>query len=271
MGKVTVRAEGASVSFPNGGPRTKPAKRGEIKGWTPAMARRMLQFLWSVDVSELTGTGWALTLTMGGQPETADEWGSARDVMVQWLRDQPGYERHQWVTEWTRNGRPHLHLCAYLDTAPEAAALHWMKVSRSHGWDAGWKSQHVEQLHDEVGWLKYVAKHSARGVDHYQRDSPPAGWEKTGRLWGKGGEWPTIEPESFYLTGAQTWQYMGLFKSWQAARMRAEGVEESVIHAYESAPLVPPNGGGPRGLSGWIPQHEAVRLLMQVTEYPDGV
>lgn len=269
MGVVTVRPGGSSAAFPTKQTHIR-AKRGQVKGWTADSARRMIQWLWSVQADELTGQGFALTLTVGTTPDDSDAWSAARETFTDWVRDQPGYERHQWLTEWTRLGRPHLHLCVYADIEPADAALHWMRIAARSGWEAGWKGQHVEAIFDDTGWLKYVAKHSARGVDHYQRDTPPEGWVKTGRLWGKGGQWPTVEEEHFYLTAAQTWQYMGLFKSWQVARMREERVSEEVIHAYEARPLVPPNGGAPRGLSGWIPYEESVKLLMQITEYPDG-
>jgi len=269
LGQVTVYPGGSSASFPSGS-RHLRAKRGVIKGWTAAAARRMLMFLWSVDADALTGKGFAVTLTMGGRPNDSVSWAAARDLLVQWLRDH-GSIRHQWLTEWTKQGRPHLHLCVYGDSiTPEDLALAWLKISRKAGWPAEWKGQHVELLYDSTGWLKYVAKHSARGVDHYQRTDPPEGWETTGRLWGKGGDWPRHEPFTIRLSTEQTWAYMGLFRSWQAARMRSEGVPEDIVRAYEVGPAGPLSGGEPRGLSGWIPAYESAKLLLQVSEFPDG-
>lgn len=268
MGKVIVYPGGSTASFPSGSSHTR-AKRGVVNGWTPEAARRLLKFLWSVDADALTGTGYAVTVTMGGMPETADDWARARKALYDWMRAR-GIERWQWLTEWTAQQRPHMHMCVYSDGFDERElALAWIEICRREGWPAEWKGQHVERVYDSTGWLKYVAKHSARGVDHYQRETPPDGWEVTGRLWGKGGDWPVHEPYIVDLTAGQTFQYMGHFKSWQAERMRAEGVEAEIIEQYLSREAVPRNGGVLRGLSGWIPAVESAKLLLLVTESPD--
>lgn len=268
MGVVAVYPGGTSASFPSASGHRR-AKRGIIKGWTPEAAMRLTKFLWSVNPDMLDGSAFAVTLTMGGRPESSQDWAAARQALLEWLRRR-GVRRWQWLTEWTRNGRPHMHLCVYIeDVAPEELALAWIKISRAHGWDADWKGQTVEPLWDSTGWLKYVAKHSARGVDHYQRETPPEGWETTGRLWGRGGQWPTEEPFKIALSGGQTFTFMGHFKSWQAERMRREGVAPEVVDEYLSRDHVPRTGGAPRGLSGWMPYEEAVKLLLLVTESPD--
>lgn len=263
MGTVTVYPGGSTAGFPNDS-KHRRAKRGRVTGWTPAAARRLLTFLWSVETDRLDGDGLAVTLTMGGTPENAERWAEARALLLQWVRRR-GAVRWQWLTEWTRNGRPHMHLCIYGgEIAPEHLALAWIRISRGHGWDATWKGQSVEPIHDAEGWLKYVAKHSARGVDHYQRETPPPGWETTGRLWGKGGDWPTVEPQKLYLTAGQTWVYMARFREWQAERMLAEGVPKEQVDRYLADGV-----GEIRGLSGWIPYAESVRLLLISTESPE--
>lgn len=62
---------------------------------------------------------------------------------------------------------------------------------------ASYDAQHVVGVTRIAGWCAYLAKHASRGVSHYQRqggDLPP-GWEKSGRLWAKGGDWPTSTEE----------------------------------------------------------------------------
>jgi len=225
----------------------------------------MVRFLWSVRSEDLDGEGFAVTLTMGGTPDTAQEWAAARRQMLQWL-GRAGAVRWHWLTEWTRSGRPHMHLCVYgvSRDRDRDVALAWIRLSRKRGWPAEWRAQTVEPIYDAEGWLKYVAKHSARGVDHYQRTAPPPGWEKTGRLWGRGGDWPIADPLIAGLSSAQTWAYRAALVSWQSARMRAEGVPEEVVARYESR-----DDHQLRGASGWIPEDASVMLLLNATESPD--
>lgn len=269
MGKIRVFPGGTSVSYPSVQKHAR-AKRGKVNGWTEDASRRLTQFLWSVEVDKLGSVqGWAVTLTMGGTPETSTLWSEARDRLLRWLRST-GSTRYQWLTEWTAAGRPHLHLCVFNDGfEAHDLALAWIRICRAAGWPAEWKAQTVEELHNATGWLKYVAKHSSRGVDHYQRESPPEGWETTGRLWGYGGVWPTADPFVMTLTSGQTFEYMTEFRLWQLYRMRVEGAPEGAISAYEAKLITPTIGGVPRGLSGWIPWADSVKLLLAVTETAD--
>lgn len=171
--------------------------------------------------------------------------------------------RYHWVTEWTKKGRPHLHLTFFLKgrapiapvpekfsgSLPFAPPLRLMQTRASGDWSffepilrggvvekvigphlnqkfiwtpssvsdwftdwivadavfAAWQrachpiprhhyAQHIERIEALSGWQAYVAKHCARGVNHYQRLAKvlPDGWTSSGRLWGKGGDWPTL-------------------------------------------------------------------------------
>lgn len=55
--------------------------------------------------------------------------------------------------------------------------------------------QHIKPVTAIAGWAMYLSKHASRGVMHYQRQGGqlPKGWETSGRLWAKGGNWPTRE------------------------------------------------------------------------------
>jgi len=65
-----------------------------------------------------------------------------------------------------------------------------MRIAEKYGVD--FRAQHAVKITDILGWFEYVAKHSARGAVHYQRDKTlPKGWHKSGRMWGKSGNWIT--------------------------------------------------------------------------------
>jgi hypothetical protein len=268
MGLVKVWPGGSSASFPASS-NHKRARRGVINGWTPAATRGLTQFLWSVDPLRLDGRGFAVTCTTGGRPASSVDWAAARNAWLERQRRR-GVVRFQWLTEWTSAGRPHMHACLYGDQLRDwELATDWIDIASRHGWDTEWRAQHVEPVFDVSGWLKYVAKHSARGVDHYQRESPPPGWETTGRLWGRsrGDSWPTAEPFRAHLANDQTWSYIGQLVSWQAARMRREGVADSVISAWLDSLDTPEMGAVPKGISGWIPWDDSLGLLMNATEF----
>ena len=201
-------------------------KRGAVVGWSAGAVRRHTAWLRSVDTTQLDGIGAAVTLTMLECPPTSDDWTTAREgppaaSEARWAL------RWHWVVEWQRRGVPHLHLAVYAAEPPasntgarfpprlvrcvspitdtaSAAALGWWVVGqwREVAWEyqVGLNAQYVTPITGPVGWLKYLSKHAARGVRHYQRQGKPAGWDKTGRLWGHGGDWPAVEPLRLHLT-----------------------------------------------------------------------
>ena len=269
MGLIRVWPGGTSISYPAGTP-PKPGIKQEINGWTAASSRGLVRFLWSVNPDKLESGGLAITLTMGGRPESSAEWAAAREAFLKWLRDT-GSLRWQWLTEWTANARPHMHLCVFnTGVSHNDIAVAWLKICAKHGWPASLAGQSVENLFDATGWLKYVAKHSARGVEHYQRETPPPGWEKTGRLWGYGShkdfKWPREEPEDYSLTREQSLAFTVEFIELQAAQMIEAGVPaEFVLEWIERATEPPEKGAPPRGLSGWIDRYASRGLIESVT------
>ena len=268
MGLIRMLPNGSSISYPRRGPEV-PAKRGRVRGWTAASARSNVRFLWSVESESLGEGGHALTLTMGGRPSTSVEWSTARARLLQRLREAET-SRYHWVTEWTAAGRPHLHMALWNQGASSVdLALMWLEICDSMGWPATLSGQHVEDIFDATGWLKYVAKHSARGVQHYQRETPPEGWGTTGRLWGASRTgWPRAEEEGVYLSAKQTARLREGFVLWQAQRMLDEGVPSATVDAYlENLDAPPEVGAPPRGVSGWIPWETARALVMDATEF----
>lgn len=203
--------------------------RGDVQGWSEGATRRNTQFLMSVLENRLTGAGVALTLTLRDCPPTAQEWHRLRRAWIERMR-RAGMVRLHWVTEWQRRGVPHLHGAIWFpDRYDYIAPIDaWVEVAGAYG--AGHKGQHVRRIDGPVGWFQYLSKHAARGVKHYQRNAAniPEGWKsKTGRVWGKVGDWPVQEAVRFNLQdqhGDGGWfAYRRLVRSWRKADARASG------------------------------------------------
>lgn len=76
------------------------------------------------------------------------------------------------------------------DTVGAWMVAEWLRLAAPYG--AASISQDFVPITGATGWLKYLSKHASRGVAHYQRQGKPAGWESTGRLWGKGESGPRL-------------------------------------------------------------------------------
>lgn len=269
MPVVKIMPSGTSISsgYVPADIRDNQDKRGDITGWSDSAARRMIHWLWSINPDMLPDGGWAVTLTMGGTPDTSAEWLRARKSLVRFLQAH-GVTLGQWLTEWTAKGRPHLHMCVFgsASTPPHLdrlLGLKWLEICDSEGWPAVWGAQHIVKVHEMTGWLKYVGKHASRGVQHYQRLGAPVGWEKTGRLWGHWGDWPVIEPILQELTHPEFLRYRAGFVDWQAKRMAAEGVPSEIVESYVAG-KTPLTGAPVRGVSGWMPDDVALDLLTEI-------
>jgi len=117
-----------------------------------------------------------------------------------------------------------------LEVGAELVAEHWL--ASADGWGAGRSAQHVTPLWGLPGWLQYQAKHSSRGVRHYQRASVPEAWQNgsvpeawqkgTGRLWGVVGEWPTRE-EAVDVDLMTFWRFRRLMRGWMLGQARQDG------------------------------------------------
>lgn len=179
---------------------TSPAKRGNCNGWSAGSARRNMNFLMSIDSNLIRGPGFAFTLTIRDLPASHDEWARLIDNLRKFAY-RHGAIRDHWVTEWTKAGKPHLHGILYNDPEDHNSRLpiqlvnHWLKLTKHLGTSG--VAQHWRELGGLTGWLKYVSKHAGRGFAHYQRQKGelPSQWQKTGRMWGKGGHWPTLSVE----------------------------------------------------------------------------
>jgi hypothetical protein len=135
-----------------------------------------------------------------------------------------GLLRGQWLTEWQRRGVPHLHGCVFFPedagVTQEAVIEHWLGAARE--WRPGVGSQHVKALWGLAGWLQYQAKHSVRGVQHYQRANVPEAWQEgTGRLWGAVGDWPVRE-ELVEVSSSAFHRFRRLMRAWLVAGARQD-------------------------------------------------
>jgi hypothetical protein len=204
---LKVSHSGVTVSNPpinpsGGGPR------GEVAGWSIKSARRCEAFLRSILFEELDErglTGFACTFTIRNLPETHRDW----NRMIMALRkrlERRGMACGHYVTEWQMRGRfsseavPHLHMILFfpIERPPsyercypeDALRCFWLDVADPYFPELS--GQNVKSVSDLVGWFRYLSKHASRGVHHYQRSAGaiPAGWLKTGRMWGTWGEWP---------------------------------------------------------------------------------
>lgn len=218
---------GVSMHMPAAVSNHQRAKRGRIAGWTAEAVRRHTQWLKTVLWMELTGFGYAITLTMGECPPTPETFHQMRKAMLKRFERMDAIRIH-WVVEWTRRKVPHLHLSVYftraLTKAEEwAIKAAWTEIAGAFVVNA--RGQDLKAISGPEGWAKYLSKHAARGVGHYQRQGKPDGWETTGRLWGHWGDWPTEPPAGFSLDSASWYRTRRRVRSWRIADARKEFLE----------------------------------------------
>ncbi len=123
------------------------------------------------------------------------------------------------------------------------------------------------------GWLQYQAKHSSRGVRHYQRANVPEAWrEGTGRLWGVVGDWPVRE-ELVDVSTADFHRFRRLLRSWLVSQARSSGDVRRA--AYLRGLLRDPERlrSTVRAVGEFCPEHVARELLLVATygEVPQGL
>lgn len=239
--------------------------RGDVVGWSAAAARRQRQWAWSVDASGLTGHGYALTLTMGRTPEDAVALHKLRRQYEMRL-SRMGAIRTHWVIEWQARGTPHMHAAVYFErklSPLERIDLlgHWLTVA-ALPYGAERFGQDLKDIDGPLGWLQYLAKHATRGIAHYQRNGHPEGWDKTGRLWGHGGKWPTVEPvELDRLSNPEFYRLRRLMRKWAIADAQKKGDRDRVIYLKRSPKRVGKTKSRFQGAAEWIPEEAMLRLV----------
>lgn len=192
---LTLYANGCVIGCPPSKPNKNPVKRGLTTGWSDTATRNNTKFLYSVDTESLPENGFAFTLTLRDLPETPQEFARMRDAWLKRCR-RIGLIAYHWCLEWQRRGVPHLHGCLFfVDSITQndmrSLISAWCEISADYG--SKYHAQDFKPIQDRLGWLQYLAKHTARGKHHYQRSNRPPEWACTGRVWGKGGDWATLE------------------------------------------------------------------------------
>jgi hypothetical protein len=260
MPRVTIMPNGVTASCPRSGPLEQPAKRGTISGWSIQATRRLRRWFFEVDGAALDGCGYAFTLTVRDLPPSAAAWTATRRAFVERMR-RDGMVRGQWLTEWQRRGVPHLHGALYFEDARDPADLEVAWLEAAEAWRPGREGQSVMDLWGLPGWLQYQAKHSSRGVRHYQRASVPTAWKSgTGRLWGALGEWP-VRDLPLEVDMAVFWRFRRLMRSWLIAQAR-EAAEPRRV-AYLRRMLADPDRSrsAVRAVGEFCPESVALQLL----------
>lgn len=220
--KITMGPLGGKGALLSHHKRT-PGIRGECRGWSVGASRRNRDFLNSIIPGDLDGHGVSFSLTVRDIPENAEAWERLRGALLDRLR-RMGLKRFHWVTEWQERGAPHLHGIAYFVQPQEVMACwvvhHWLQVSAPYG--SGYRSQDAKGVPRLSGWLQYLTKHGSRTASNRQRllGAMPPGWEKAGRLWGKGGEWP-VRSQAVECDEATLFAYRRILRRHAAASARS--------------------------------------------------
>lgn len=208
-----------------GNPQPVGGKRGVVDGWSRSAVRRHTRWLYSVNADNLSGIGYAVTLTLADCPPTEKEWTRLRQQWADTLTRSGLVVRSHWVVEWTRRKVPHIHAAVYVPgfVTPYAAQLlivgTWLRLAGPKFGSAD-RGQHLAPISGAVGWLEYLSKHASRGVNHYQRQGKPEGWEKTGRLWGHTGAWPLEDAAEGQISHAEFYRFRRLVRAWRVANAR---------------------------------------------------
>lgn len=161
-----------------------------------------------------------------GVPKVA-EWSEPARLPVRFLR----FVTNGWGEPADRRDRPSSRLSVRAPWSPAVSPISdtvgawtvatWLRIASPYR--PGEVGQDHREISGPLGWLEYLSKHSSRGVAHYQRRGMPAGWESTGRLWPKGGSWPTLEPIVLTLDDATLRRLRRLVRSYIVAQAAQQG------------------------------------------------
>lgn len=256
MPKLSLYPNGCTAGVAPSSTRSPRALRDVVAGWSATSCRNNTKFLYSVHAPDLSGQGIAVTLTLKDCPPTSDHWHRIRRKLEHRLR-RLGLIRGHWVTEWQRRGVPHLHGALYFPQATPglrtALVDAWLKVAADCR--PGRLAQYILPITDAVGWFGYVSKHAARGVGHYQRspENVPKAWQsKTGRVWGKIGDWPTRDAAEVELSMPEYWRFRRIVRGWRCADARKEGGKRRILSARGMLRCHESHLSAVRGVSEWL-------------------
>ena len=154
--------------------------------------------------------------------------------------------------------------CAGSDYVALVSAVRdaWLSLAAPYGGLS--RGVHIVPMTDARGWAEYEAEHASRGCNHYQRskDNIPTQWQtKTGRVWGKGGEWPVQSAMTFEASGAVFWRFRRLIRSWRISEARSPGKPRRIVYARKSLKCNNAKLSAVRGTNDWIPHTHSMALM----------
>lgn len=265
MPVLTVYARGVTLGLSDGSVHAVPPPRSAVTGWSSSALRRNTLWLYGVDADRLPPGGLAATLTLRDCPPGPAEWAALRTAFFHRLR-RAGLARLHWVVEWQRRGVPHMHLALWLDghdprAAAELVLRHWLDVAARYRPRAA--GQAVEPLRSADGWTRYVSRHAARGILHYQRrpEARPPGWSTTGRMWGHCGDWPMVPPVRLELSRPQAYIVRRWCCRWLVQDAERRGDLSAARWHRVRRSRAPADVSAHLGLSEWVPAPVLVRFF----------
>ena len=194
--KITRGEGGLCYGITNKG-NSKPPPRGLSAGWSYAAVKNLRAFLRSVIISKLEGTAYEFTATFRDCPDTPTAMHKVRRAFIKRLQRRT-LLRYVWVCEFQKRGVPHFHFIFYFKEEQNRKELleAWLIVAREY------KVKKVglscKKIHNLRGYYKYMVKHTARGIKHYQRQRHimPKEWRgRCPKVWGYSlaASWPVGE------------------------------------------------------------------------------
>lgn len=294
MPRITVRRHGCSASIPKASSQIgnrRPEQRKANRGWTLAVARRNAQFLQRIDFSVVRGRPYAVTLTLPVRsmhqvtPELLHRF---IDIMLKYL-GRRGLLNFHWVIEFTASHMPHIHMTVWMADTYERwdaeSRRHvtvendltavtgnvvgkWLALAAEHSIRASGRSQDVEPLDGSEAWLAYVAKHTQRGIYHYQRSlkNMPAEWkDNPGAMWGHSRHIPLSDDAKMPADSRAFHQFRREVRKWCCARaVRISDPQrraKSIRQARHINRCTDPALSSVRPLSVWIPREVAAAII----------
>lgn len=262
MPTIKILPNGVKTHVGHGIGKHTRVPRRESKGWTKRSSKANRDFLFSIEVDQLTGNGYALTLTLRDCPATARDWHALRRA---WIRrmERAGMLGLHWITEWQKRGHPHIHGAIFLPDGvdPGMCIFHWLEAAKKY--HARAPAQDIRPLTGAVQWFEYLAKHAARGVSHYQRhpENIPPGWEgKTGRVWGYVGHWPISEGKQVQVNNVAFYQHRRLQFRYLIAKAKRQGDHSRARYLRRRLQMAPEESRL-QGVGEFIPESDTWALL----------
>ena len=263
MAKLRLYPSGFTTFQPSPGNSSNFGNRRASAGWTAATTRALVRFLYSVDFAAITGELHSFTLTVRHCPHAPDDWIRVRKAFFRRLAHR-GSQTLLWLTEWQRRGVPHLHGIVVLPSSfpPVDFLLQWLGAAKE--FEPNQRAQVLRHIYDPVGWSEYLGKHSARGVQNYQRSNAniPPGWcGKTGRMWGHRGQFPTREPIDLDLAPAQFFMLRRILRLRAISQARARADPAGITYARTMLKHSDPTVSRVRGLSQFADIDRTLNLV----------